>query len=163
MPGLGDIFNLVGLWTHLSPKILERQVVAIANMRFFLVLSDPCIVHRPQTQGEEELQLQLALAMSRQETNSYQLMYFLIPRYFYPLTPFLFCSLWITASTCLWADRKPTPHVLKGSQQWESRGVRNLSICPNLARTAAIEVRFSLNFAVVFDFIYFRFRPSKAK
>jgi hypothetical protein len=32
-----------------------------------------------------------------------------------------------------------------------------------LARTAAIEVRFSLNFAVVFDFIYFRFRPSKAK
>jgi hypothetical protein len=35
--------------------------------------------------------------------------------------------------------------------------------CPNLPRTAAIEVRFSLNFAVVFDFIYFRFRPSKAK
>ncbi len=53
--------------------------------------------------------------------------------------------------------------VFKGSRQWESRGVRNVSNCPNLARTPAIEVRFSLNFAVVFDFIYFRFRPSKAK
>ncbi len=42
-------------------------------------------------------------------------------------------------------------------------GVRNVSFCPNLARTVAIEVRFSLNFAVVFDFIYFRFRPSNAK
>ena len=42
-------------------------------------------------------------------------------------------------------------------------GVRNVSICPNLARTAAIEVRFSLNFAVIFDLIYFRFRFSKAK
>ncbi len=51
----------------------------------------------------------------------------------------------------------------KGSRQWESRGVWNVSNCPNLARTAAIEVRFSLNFAVVFDFMYFRFRPSKAK
>ncbi len=38
-----------------------------------------------------------------------------------------------------------------------------MSNCPNLARTAAIEVRFSLNFAVVFVFMYFRFRPSKAK
>jgi hypothetical protein len=36
-------------------------------------------------------------------------------------------------------------------------------MCPNLARTAAIEVCFSLNFAVVFVFMYFRFRPSKAK
>ncbi len=35
-----------------------------------------------------------------------------------------------------------------------------MSFCPNLARTAAIEVHFSLNFAVVFDFIYFRFRPT---
>ncbi len=51
----------------------------------------------------------------------------------------------------------------KGSRQPESRGVWNMSNCPNLARTAAIEVRFSLNFAVVFDFTYFRFRPSKAK
>ncbi len=42
-------------------------------------------------------------------------------------------------------------------------GVRNVSNCPNLARTAAMEVPFSLNFAVVFDFIYFCFRPSKAK
>jgi hypothetical protein len=52
---------------------------------------------------------------------------------------------------------------LKGSRQWESRGVWNVSNCPNLARTTAIEVRFSLNFAVVFDFTYFPFRPSKAK
>jgi hypothetical protein len=32
-----------------------------------------------------------------------------------------------------------------------------------MSLTAAIDVLFSLNFAVVFDFIYFRFRPSKAK
>ncbi len=42
-------------------------------------------------------------------------------------------------------------------------GVWNVSNCPNLAGTAAIEVRFSLNFAIVFDFMYFQFRPSKAK
>ncbi len=79
MSGLGDSCDVVGLWTLLSPKILERQVVAIPSVqrafwpyvRLFLVLSDPCIVYRPQTQGEEELQLQLALAMSRQETSSY--------------------------------------------------------------------------------------------
>jgi hypothetical protein len=51
---------------------------------------------------------------------------------------------------------------LKGSRQSESRGGRNVSICPNLSRTAAIDVLFSINFAVVFDFMYFRFRPSKA-
>ncbi len=34
---------------------------------------------------------------------------------------------------------------------------------PNLPRTAAIDVLFSINSAVVFDFMYFRFRPSKAK
>jgi hypothetical protein len=55
-----------------------------------------------------------------------------------------------------------SPEV-KGSRQPKSRGVRNVSNCPNLARTSAIQVRFSLNFAVVFDFIYFRFRPSKEK
>jgi hypothetical protein len=38
-----------------------------------------------------------------------------------------------------------------------------VSFCPNLARTAAIEVRFSLNFAVVFDFIYYLYIHSKAK
>jgi hypothetical protein len=43
-----------------------------------------------------------------------------------------------------------------------STGVRKVPICPNLARTAAIEVRFSTNFAVLFNFTYFRFRPSKA-
>ncbi len=53
--------------------------------------------------------------------------------------------------------------VVKGSRQPESRGVRNTSICPNLSRTAAINVLFAINFAVVFNFIYFRFRPSKAK
>jgi hypothetical protein len=54
-------------------------------------------------------------------------------------------------------------NTLKGSRQWESRGVWNVSICPNLARPAAIEVCLPFNFAVVFDFTYFRFRPSKAK
>ncbi len=34
---------------------------------------------------------------------------------------------------------------------------------PNLARTAAIDVLFFINLAVIFDFMYFRFRPSKAK
>ena len=33
----------------------------------------------------------------------------------------------------------------------------------NMSLTAAIDVLFSVNFAVVFDFMYFRFRPSKAK
>ena len=33
----------------------------------------------------------------------------------------------------------------------------------NMSLTAAIDVLFSLNFAVVFDFMYFRFRPSNAK
>jgi hypothetical protein len=32
-----------------------------------------------------------------------------------------------------------------------------------MSLTAAIDVLFSVNFAVVFDFLYFRFRPSKAK
>jgi hypothetical protein len=51
----------------------------------------------------------------------------------------------------------------KGSRQRESRGVGNVSNCPNLSRTVAIDVLFFINFAVVFDFKYFRFRPSKAK
>jgi hypothetical protein len=34
---------------------------------------------------------------------------------------------------------------------------------PKLSQTAAIDVLFSINSAVVFDFMYFRFRPSKAK
>jgi hypothetical protein len=33
----------------------------------------------------------------------------------------------------------------------------------NMSLTLAIVVLFSVNFAVVFDFMYFRFRPSKAK
>ncbi len=53
--------------------------------------------------------------------------------------------------------------TVKGTRQWESRGVWNVSICPNLARTAAIKVCLPFNFAVVFDFTYFRFCPSKAK
>ncbi len=54
-------------------------------------------------------------------------------------------------------------NLFKGSRQPESRGVRNVSIWPNLSGTAAIDVLFSINFAVVFDIMYFRFRPSKAK
>ncbi len=50
-----------------------------------------------------------------------------------------------------------------GNQKVVGSGLRNVSICPNFAWTAAISVLFSINFAVVFDFIYFRFRPSKAK
>ncbi len=34
---------------------------------------------------------------------------------------------------------------------------------PNMSLTAPMDVLFSLNFDVVFDFMYFRFRPSKAK
>ncbi len=52
---------------------------------------------------------------------------------------------------------------IKGSRQQERRGVGNVSNGPNLSRTAAIDVLFSINSAVVFDFMYFRFRPSKAK
>ncbi|MFN9910619.1 MAG: hypothetical protein ACK56F_31670, partial [bacterium] len=33
----------------------------------------------------------------------------------------------------------------------------------NLSRTAAIDVLFSINSSDVFDLMYFRFRPSKAK
>ena len=33
----------------------------------------------------------------------------------------------------------------------------------NMSLTAAIDVLFSVNFPVVFDFMYFCFRPSKAK
>jgi hypothetical protein len=62
------------------------------------------------------------------------------------------------------ASNKATPPPkLKGSRQPERKGVRNVSNDHNLSRTAAIDVLFSFNFAVVFDFIYFRFRPSKAK
>jgi hypothetical protein len=53
--------------------------------------------------------------------------------------------------------------MLKGSRQPEGRGYGNVSNNPNLARTAAIDVLFVINLAVIFDFMYFRFRPSKAK
>jgi hypothetical protein len=42
-------------------------------------------------------------------------------------------------------------------------GVGKMADVLNMSRTAAIDVLFTFNFAVVFDFIYFRFRPSKAK
>jgi hypothetical protein len=45
----------------------------------------------------------------------------------------------------------------------EKEGGSGMSNGPNLSRTAAIDVLFSINSAVVFDFMYFRFRPSKAK
>jgi hypothetical protein len=54
-------------------------------------------------------------------------------------------------------------YMLKGSRQRESRGLGNVSYCPNLSLTVAMDVIFSIDFAVVFDFKYFRFRPSKAK
>ncbi len=53
--------------------------------------------------------------------------------------------------------------LIIGSRQRERRGVRNVSNGPNLSRTAAIDVLFSINSAVVFDFMHFLFRPSKAK
>jgi hypothetical protein len=52
---------------------------------------------------------------------------------------------------------------IKGSRQPERRGSGNVSNDPNLARTAAIDVLFFINLAVIFDFMYFRFCPSKAK
>ncbi len=83
-----------------------------------------------------------------------------------PVPPWRIPSRWVWAnilySNSLLSENEHQLH-LKGSRQLESRGVRNVSNCPNLPRTAAIEVRFSLNFAVIFNFIYFRFRPSKAK
>ncbi len=51
----------------------------------------------------------------------------------------------------------------KGSRQRERRGFGKVSNICNMSRTAAIDVLFSFNFTVVFDFIYFRFHPSKAK
>ncbi len=53
--------------------------------------------------------------------------------------------------------------TLKGSRQRERRGFGKVSNIRSMSRTGAIEVLFSFNFAVVFDFKYFRFRPSKAK
>ena len=55
----------------------------------------------------------------------------------------------------------PTTFKGTGSRQPESRGVWNMSNCPNLARTAAIEVCLPFNFAVVFDFTYFLSPPVK--
>jgi hypothetical protein len=54
------------------------------------------------------------------------------------------------------------PSTFKGSRQRERRGVANVSNGPNFSWTPAIEVLFSINSAVVFDFMYFHFRPSKA-
>ncbi len=42
-------------------------------------------------------------------------------------------------------------------------GVGKMPNVHNMCLTVAIDVLFSVNFAVVFDFMYFRFRPSKAK
>jgi hypothetical protein len=51
---------------------------------------------------------------------------------------------------------------LKGSRQRERRGFGKVSNICSMSRTAAIDV-LSFNLAVVFDFMYFRFRASKAK
>jgi hypothetical protein len=45
--------------------------------------------------------------------------------------------------------------------QRESKGVRKVAYIQYRSQTVAIEVCFPFNFAVVFDFINFRFRPSK--
>jgi hypothetical protein len=42
-------------------------------------------------------------------------------------------------------------------------GAKKVANDRNWPQTAAIEVCLPYNFAVVFDFVYFRFRPSKAK
>ncbi len=42
-------------------------------------------------------------------------------------------------------------------------GVKTVANDRNWPQTTAIEVCLHYNFAVVFDFMYFRFRPSKAK
>jgi hypothetical protein len=49
---------------------------------------------------------------------------------------------------------------LKGSRYRERRGFGKVPNVYNMSLTAAINVLFSVNFAVVFDFTYFRF-PSK--
>jgi hypothetical protein len=41
------------------------------------------------------------------------------------------------------------------------KGVGKVPNVHNMSLTAAIDVLFSVNFAVVFDFMYFRFRPVK--
>jgi hypothetical protein len=58
---------------------------------------------------------------------------------------------------------KLTDLGLKGSRQREKRGFGKVSNIRNMSQTAAIDVLFSFNFTVVFDFMYFRFRPGKAK
>jgi hypothetical protein len=45
----------------------------------------------------------------------------------------------------------------------EKRAFGKVSNVSNMSWTLAIDVLFSFNFAVVFDFMYFRFLPSKAK
>jgi hypothetical protein len=45
----------------------------------------------------------------------------------------------------------------------ERRGVGKVPNIHNMSMTTAIHDLFSVNFAVVFDFMYFRFCPSKAK
>ena len=52
---------------------------------------------------------------------------------------------------------------LKGSLQWEPRGVRKVAYIWYRSQIVAIEVCLYFTFAVIFDFKYFRFRPSKAK
>ncbi len=50
--------------------------------------------------------------------------------------------------------------VVGNEKEWGSGRCQTFTI---LYVSAAIDVLFSLNFAVVFDFIYFHFRPRKAK
>ncbi len=76
----------------------------------------------------------------------------------------IFISLLIEAkSWCEKSAKKLFFLLLSGSRQRERRGFGKVSNILNMSRTAVIEVLFSFNFDVVFDFMYFRFRPSKAK
>jgi hypothetical protein len=53
--------------------------------------------------------------------------------------------------------------LVKGSLQWEPRGVRKVAYIRHRSQTVAIEVFLPSNFAVVFDFTYFCIHPSKSK
>ncbi len=54
-------------------------------------------------------------------------------------------------------------YILMAVGNEKEGGVGKMTTVHNMSLTVAIDVLFSLNFAFVLIFIYFRFRPSKAK
>ncbi len=54
-------------------------------------------------------------------------------------------------------------HLLKVVGNEKEGGFKKVANDRNWPQTAVIEVCVPYNFAVVFDFVYFRFRPNKAK